>query len=84
MRGYLFPNYSALFQQMKSIIDYNIQYLLVILNKIPQYDEFTKPINHRKKELTSIIMTLNFLSTWVIKLNFYNDYIILATITQQT
>lgn len=39
---------------MKSIIDYIIQYLRVILNEIPQYDEFTKPINHRKKELTSI------------------------------
>lgn len=63
MRAYLFPNYSALFQQMKSIIDYIIQYLLVILNKIPQYDEFIKPINHRKKELTYIITALNFLST---------------------
>lgn len=69
---------------MKSIIDYIIQYLLVILNKIPQYDEFTKPINYRKKELTSIIMPLNFLSIWGIKLIFYYDYIILATIAQQT
>lgn len=62
MRAYLFPNYSALFRQMKSIIDYIIQYLLVILNKIPEYDKFIKPINHRKKELTYIIMALNFLS----------------------